>query len=450
MKFFIVGGLAVVALVFGWNFIVPTEEIVVYPSSRASGKNALNEEKTPEERIKEAEERASVIKGLYMTADVANDQGAGATRLRKEIIRLAEETEINGIVIDVKEVCGPDYNEKNLKKLLEELREKNIWAIARIAVSKDASQINVHPEWYLTRAKYKVAGDECARKKYLRAKPSGNQLLVTSNQPLWQDKRGGYWIDPTSQGAREYLLSISKKMADFGFDEIQFDYIRFPSDGDIENIIYPAYDKKTSKCKVMQDLFGFLHSNLKAHKPELILSADMFGYAAIGIDTGIGQCLETVGNNFDFVSFMVYPSHYYSGLSLRGIPELKLPPVSFNIDEARKNPGVVVGRSLAFGRDYFAGIIDRLGKYINATSTATTSLANVGVIPETLERVPKSRVKSRPWLEDFYHEDDKARGAPYGADKVRLQIDAAESVENHGWLLWNAANIYTKDALKAE
>ena len=123
MKFFIVGGLAVVALVFGWNFIVPTEEIVVYPSSRASGKNALNEEKTPEERIKEAEERASVIKGLYMTADVANDQGGPATRLRDNLIKLAETTEINGMVIDVKEVCGPDYDENNLRKLLDELHE---------------------------------------------------------------------------------------------------------------------------------------------------------------------------------------------------------------------------------------------------------------------------------------------------------------------------------------
>ena len=78
------------------------------------------EEKTIEERIHEAQERSSRIKGLYMTADVANDQGAGATRLRNEIINLADTTEINGIVIDTKEVCGPDYNEEHLKELIQE------------------------------------------------------------------------------------------------------------------------------------------------------------------------------------------------------------------------------------------------------------------------------------------------------------------------------------------
>ena len=137
------------------------------------------QKKSPEELREEALARSSDIRGLYMTADVANDQGVGATRLRNYIIELAKTTEINGIVIDVKEVCGPDYNQKHLKKLLDELHRNNIWAIARIVVFKDASQINAHTEWYLKRTSPKKVSDQCANKKYLRSpallinRPSG-------------------------------------------------------------------------------------------------------------------------------------------------------------------------------------------------------------------------------------------------------------------------------------
>lgn len=438
IKLFVGTGIFAVSLIFGWNFIFPPREINLISESL---REKLVPQKTVEERIAEAKEKSKEVKGLYMTADVAGDQGAGATRLRNNLIRVAETTEINGLVIDVKEVCGPDYNEKHLKKLLEDLKEKNIWTIARIAVSKDASQIYAHPEWYLTRKAKKAVGSECANRAYLRA-PAKNQLPVTANQFLWQDKRGGYWMDPASEGVRNYLLDFSKKIADLGFDEIQFDYIRFPSDGDIENAIYPAWDGKTHRCVVMRNLFEHLTGNLKTHKPELILSADLFGYAAIGIDTGIGQCLDKISGNFDYVSFMVYPSHYYSGLSLRAIPELDLPAVNFTVHQARLNPDVVIARSLRFARDFWNGLIDLSGNVI-ASSTASTTKA---------VRAPEEqqKIRHRPWLEDFYHNEDKTAGRPWGVEKVRMQIGAAERVEKHGWLLWNAANVYTEEALKKE
>lgn len=441
MKLLIGAGVSIIAaaVLFGWNFIFPPAEFKIDELKKLV---AEGRQKTKEERIAEARERASEIKGLYMTADVASDLGVGATRIRNNLIHLAETTEINGLVIDVKEVCGPDYNETNIKKLLAELKEKNIWAIARIAVSKDASQINAHPDWYLTRKAKKGTGDECFRKKHLRAKPAGNQLPVISNQPLWRDKRGGYWMDPASPAVREYLLQFSKKMIDLGFDELQFDYIRFPSDGDVENAIYPAWDKKTHRCAVMKSLFEYLNQNLKSHKPEIILSADLFGYAALGIDTGIGQCLDHISENFDYVSFMVYPSHYYSGLSLKAVPELGLAPVNYNVHQARTNPDVVIERSLRFARDFWERVIDLSGKPVVASSTASTT-------PLHVEKKAR-RVYNRPWLEDFYHEEDRAAGRPYGIEKVRKQIDAAERVEKRGWLLWNAANIYTESALKKE
>lgn len=395
--------------------------------------------KSTAELVQEAREKSSQIKGLYMTANVANDQGVGGTRLRKKLLELVDSTEINGLVIDVKEVCGPDYDPENLKRLLEDLRQKNIWSIARIVVFKDASQVEVSPGWYLKRTAPKAVGSECLNKKHLRVKnPFGANPAVT----FWQDRRGGYWLDPSSPGARDYILAFSKKMIDLGFDELQFDYLRFPSDGDVEKAIYPVWDGKTPKYAVMKDFFGFLSKNLKAHKPDIILSADLFGYAAIQAgDVGIGQRLEDVGDNFDYLSFMVYPSHYYGGLYLSADSLNNLPAVNFNFVQVRKNPNVVVERSLRVARDFLDG----------KTNIATSSVITASsTLPLTGSSTPISRARLRPWLEDFFHEDDRVAGRPWGEEKVKLQIRGAEKVEKHGWLIWNAANIYTEGALRKE
>ena len=436
--FFFAIMLATIALggaMFMVHQIYPSREFFAGNVVADSSGVAPVEKKTREQRIKEAQERSLHIKGLYMTADVANDQGAGAVGLRNEIIHLAETTEINGIVIDVKEVCGPDYDEKHLKELIGNLHAKDIWAIARITVFKDASQIDAHPEWYLKRASPKaVTRDDCARKRYLKVKSSDGKV---STALFWRDNNGGYWLDPASTGAQNYIVSFSKQMIDMGFDEIQFDYIRFPSDGDVEKAQFPAWDRKMPKYAILKNFFELLHAELKQYKPEIILSADMFGYAAIRSgDVGIGQRLEDIGNNFDYVSFMVYPSHYYNGLSLPADTREGLPAVYLNGSEVRLHPDITVGRSLLVAKEFLESLV--------ATSTASTTPAEIA--GDTSD----GRVKLRPWLEDFFHEADKAAHRPYGAEKVRLQINAAEEVSDHGWLLWNAANIYTQEALKKE
>lgn len=394
--------------------------------------------KTVDELIAEAKERSSHIKGLYMTADVANDQSPGAVRLRNSIIRLATSTEINGIVIDVKEVCGPDYDKENLSGLVRDLKANGIWTIARIVAFKDASQIYVHPEWYLTRGSPKAAGeDECAHKRHLRIRHPEGKISIPV---FWQDRRGGFWLDPAHPGARQYLIDFSKEVIGLGFDEIQFDYIRFPSDGDVGHAIYPAWDGKAPKHAVMKSFFEFLSRELRVRKPDIILSADLFGYAAIRAgDVGIGQRLEDIGSSFDYISFMVYPSHYYHGFQLPDNPRRGLPAVMYSPHEARLHPDVTVRRSLLVARDYLDGIK-------HATSTRAT-----GTVVSLFEsEMISSGVRIRPWLEDFFHAEDRAALRPHGVEKVRLQIEAAESVEDHGWLLWNAANVYTEGALRRE
>jgi hypothetical protein len=390
--------------------------------------------KTMEERIKEARERSAHIKGIYMTAEVASDGGAAATRIRNGLIHLAETTEINAIVIDVKEVCGPEYDEARIKQLLDELRAKHIWAIARIVAFKDSSQIYAHPEWYVHRAAVKSSIDDCGKKMYLREK--GPDGLKTS-EALWRDSKGGYWLDPASEGARNYLANFGKKIIDLGFDEIQFDYVRFISDGDVPKAQFPVWDGKTPKYLVLKSFFEFISGSLKGYKPDIILSADMFGYGAILLDAGIGQRLEDIGSTFDYVSFMVYPSHYYSGLYLPADPVHNLEAINYNGKDVRMHPGVTVGRSLQVAQNF----LDGLSASVLGTSTIVIGGDEQKVVPH---------VRLRPWLEDFFHDADKSAGRPYGAEKVRLQIDAAQHVGDSGWLLWNASNVYTQGALKQE
>lgn len=408
-------------------------------------------QKTTEELHNDALEKSKNVKGLYMTADVAWDKGAGATRLRNNLVRLVDETEINGLVIDVKEACGEDYDAERVKEFLKELHEKNIWAIARIVVMSDASRIYTNPEWYLTRKNKIPTGVSCYNKRHLQLKPADNKLPITNNRILWQDKAGRFWVDPASQGAREYILEFSQKMIDLGFDELQYDYIRFPSDGDVKNAIFSAWDRKTPMCAIMRDYFRFLSKNLREYGPGIILSADLFGYAAVGLDAGIGQCLEALEDNFDYISFMVYPSHYYSGFKMPPDPSRKLPALNYNVAQSRVNPGVIVGRSMQFARDFFDGKISTSTypfSYIVVKSSTSTAATTTVSDPPIF--IPRSRARLRPWLEDFFHAEDCAAKRPCGEQKVRLQIDAAEKSDNHGWLLWNAANVYTEAALKKE
>lgn len=423
--------------------------------------------KTPEELHNDALEKSQNIKGLYMTADVAWDKGAGAARLRKNLVRLAEETEINGLVIDVKEACGEDYDEARVREFLKELHEKNIWAIARIVIMSDASQINVHPEWYVTRKTKIQTAISCYNKRHLQLKapaaqegePRQRRNGTKPDVVFWQDKAGRYWIDPASPAAQNHILEFSKKMIDLGFDELQYDYIRFPSDGDVKNAIFPAWDRKTPMCVVMRDYFRFLSQKLREYKPNIILSADLFGYAAIGLDTGIGQCIDSLEDNFDYVSFMVYPSHYYSGFKMPPDPYRKLPALNYTVAQSRANPQDIVGRSMQFARDFFDGKISTSTYPFSYGSTqlttgllarpATSTVATSTPLEPPIF-VPRSKARLRPWLEDFFHDQDCAAKRPCGKEKVRLEIDAAEKSDNHGWLLWNAANVYTEAALKKE
>ncbi len=214
---------------------------------------------------------------------------------------------------------------------------------------------------------------------------------------LWRDFKGLSWLDPASREVWDYNVEIAKEAARVGFDEINLDYIRFPSDGDTVNIVYPVWDYKTPKREVIRQFFEYF--NQKVKPMGVFISADLFGLTLTSTsDLNIGQWLEDAALYFDYICPMVYPSHYPEGY------------------EGYENPALypyeVIYKALMIGRE-------RL---------------EIASVP----------AKLRPWLQDF------DLGAYYDAEMVNLEKRAVYEAGAYGWLLWNPRNVYTEEALVKE
>ncbi len=333
----------------------------------SKAKEFIEKEKEKKAEIEVAFERASRVKGIY----------AGAGYNQAYFKNLLGETELNGIVIDVKESYGINLP-YSLKNFIQELHQKDVWAIARIVVFRDSSLAEEKPEWYLG---------------------ISTSTQATSSDSLWRDNARQYWLDPQNEEVQDYIIEFSKKVIDFGFDELQFDYIRYPDD----------YSSPVEKCKVIGGFFSKISESLKNYQPTIILSVDLFGYVATQFNSDlIGQRLIDAGKHFDYLSFMLYPSHFYGGFWTK--------EVQYSYPEAVEHPYDVVYYSVLTAQNYLS--------YFD------------------------NKAEIRPWLQDFNLGVDSARGVVYDAEKIRAQIDAAENATSSGWLLWNSSNIYTEEALK--
>ncbi len=361
--------------------------------------------------------RSSDIKGVYMTKYIGNAglQDSAARYILDNIKKLLDETELNGIVIDAKDENGFKLSD-SLKLLIQDLKNKNIWVIARMVGLRDSSQIKLQPELYLK-------------------KEDGS---------LWQDDRGYYWLDPASFQVQKYIIDLAKQAIDFGFDEIQFDYVRFP-DKD-SDVVYPIYDGEKAKHEIIGNFYLEIRDALRAYKPNIILSVDLFGEAATrSASLGIGQALGDDVAVFDYISPMLYPSHFFYGFEVaqdmkRNLPHLYFPYNSENISEVVSNhPYDVVYRAILSASDFVSfSFTDNLKKGIQPNCLTKGEIF--------LLYCPKPKI--RPWLQDFNLKQDTSREIIYDAAKVRAQIKAAEDAGASGWLLWSPSNIYTEDALK--
>ena len=132
-----------------------------------------------------------------------------------------------------------------------------------------------------------------------------------SKPVLWKDNNGLSWMDPASKDVWDYNISLAKDaLNNHGFDEVNFDYVRFPSDGNADDMGFPAWNEKTLMSDVIKNFFHYLRTNLPNEK----ISVDLFGQTTVSKnDMGIGQVIENAFENFDYVAPMVYPSHFING-----------------------------------------------------------------------------------------------------------------------------------------
>ncbi len=314
------------------------------------------------------------VKGIYLTASSAN-----TTKKMDEMVALINKTELNAVVIDIKDYTGrilydshvPMVDElhtervvmKDVPALLQKLHDNNIYVIARQTVFQDPILAQKKSDWAI------------------KSKRGG----------IWKDHKGLPWVDPTKQEVWEYNVAIAKEAIALGFDEINFDYVRFPSDGNMADVVYTTKNKQRND--VMREFYTFLDTELSAEPAWM--SLDMFGFVMERHDgMSIGQRLEDAVDHTDFVSPMMYPSHYPAG--------------HLGLKNPAAAPAAVFDNGMKKGLPYFEN----------------------------------KRAKVRPWIQAFHI------GAQYGGKNIRAQIDTIEKYPNAGWLMWNAANRYTGDGLK--
>ncbi len=364
------------------------------------------------------------VKAVYMTACVV-----GTPTFRQQVVDLVTSTEVNSIVIDIKDYSGhisfaPENPEwegawqaaecgaRDMREFIASLHKLGIYVIGRVTVFQDPFFTNKHPE--------------------LAVKQSDRQTV-------WRDHKGLAFIDVAAKPYWEKVVSLSVDAYNVGFDELNYDYVRYPSDGNMTDIAFTYTEQSEwpgDKQANLEAFFRYLHEELS--KPEKFTayrhentgrelatpytSVDLFGMTATNHDDlSIGQVLERALPYFDAVAPMVYPSHYPRGF--------------LGVDNPNTIPYRIVEHSMS-------AALTRT----KATTTALESFAyqRVGTsTPAIYEKPGYDHRKLRTWIQDFNY------GGIYGPAEVRTQIQASYDAGVMDWMIWDPGNRYTKAALKA-
>ncbi|WP_054876815.1 putative glycoside hydrolase [Oxobacter pfennigii] len=342
----------------------------------------------PEPKVPEHKE----VRGIYLTG-----HSVGLESRFSHLIDLINTTELNAMVIDVKDDNGeisykssvPLVKEletdktvkiKDIKAVIQRLDENYIYPIARIVVFKDNIAATQKPEF----------------------------AIKSKDGSVWRDYKKVAWINPYIKEAWEYPISIAEEAADMGFKEIQFDYVRFPTDGNRSLIDYGEAGTDRTMSQSISEFLSYARERLS--KKGVVVSADIYGLVTtVKDDMGIGQQLEDLSTSVDVLCPMVYPSHYAYG--------------SYGIKYPDLEPYRTVFTSL---------------------STAKQRVEQI--------QTDKSKAKIRPWLQDFTGAWLRPKSAykVYKSADVKAQIQAAYDSGLTEWILWNAGNKYTEDALLKE
>lgn len=327
-----------------------------------------------------------VAKGIYVTGPVA-----GSERM-DNLIDMVDTTELNTMVIDIKNDNGEitykmDHdlvNEigagvnyiRDIKQLIKELKEKDIYLIARIVAFKDPLLAQKKPEY----------------------------SLKNKDGSLFRDKAGLGWVNPYNREVWDYLIELSLEAIDLGFDEIQFDYIRFSTDPGMANVDFGPEAVSKTKTEIITEFTKYAYERLS---PYAYVSADVYGAIIDSLvdQEIVGQDYLEMAKHLDYICPMIYPSHYANG--------------SYGIEYPDLEPYNLI-------------------------------LASLNESKKVLANVQESHVaKVRAWLQDFTA-TWIGNYQTYGPDQIRQQIQGVYDAGYEEWILWNGSNKYTRDGLLDE
>ncbi len=315
-----------------------------------------------------------IAKGLYIQAPVAADPAQ-----LDRVLNLIATKDVNALVVDLKDNNGVVYYDSkvplarevgavhpilDVPQLLQTLHAKNIYTIARIVVMEDPIAAVKRPDLAIKDAR------------------TGKVWRTTAGQP---------WLNPTNPQVWQYISDLAVEAAMLGFDEVQFDYVRFPSDGNLNVAEYgPNFNGGPQERR--DAITSFLKvARAKLAPTRALMGADIFGITAwIKNDNGIGQQFEDLAALVDVICTMDYPSHFSRGFNGWDIPN--------------NYPYDVIKQSLI----------------------------------EREKRVPDVARKTRPWLQAFTY----GPGVDYGTTQIYAQIQACNELQSSGYLLWNVSSAY--------
>jgi hypothetical protein len=327
-------------------------------------------------------QRPVVIRGLYVS------RWAALGHRMQALIDIAKRTEVNALVIDVKDDRGyvlyrssvplahrigadtvQPMPARRIRAILDTMHANGIYPIARIVVAKDPTLANAKRDWAVKRR---------------------------SDGKSWLDKKGNPWVDPHQRGVWTYAADLAEEAVKLGFSQVQFDYVRFPDDPRLlREATFPLAAGR-ARDAVIREQLGYLRSRLGALGAPMAI--DVFGLTTTDTtDMTIGQRWEQFADQADIVMPMTYPSHYYRGAY--GIPYPNAAPYA---------------------------VIDRAMQDAHARNRGIRNAAEV-----------------IPWYQDF------TLGPPrYGPAQIRAQMQAGYDNGVRSWVLWNPGSKYTVRALQ--
>jgi len=312
------------------------------------------------------------VKALYLTFWGASNNSSTA----KNIMKIIDETEVNAVVVDVKNEYGStsfwttfeqansygayeNRTNRDMPKFMKKLKDKNIYTIARIVTFKDELQASNNPDY---------------------------AIKLDSNGSIWRNHDNMAWVDPYDKRSHEYAISIAEEAAKVGFDEINFDYIRFPAK---RRLRYSQVNTQENRIKAIGDFLDLAQNRLR--KYGVFISVDTYGNICWSKDdNNIGQTVSSLAKHTDYLSPMLYPSGFAKG--------------SFYFEHPSEYPYEVIFRSIRNIKD----------------------------------RVDLRRV--RPWLQ--YFKDYAHKRRYYKKEEIRQQIRAADDINASGWMMWSPSSRY--------